>query len=166
MEKIKLKKITDEHINQFLDSRNLYFNRSKMIRNAKIQRVKHYLWWFDNNREIFMLQINNNSKVYIWQQINLFNKKKFFIGGWHSDTKNINLYYVLWGFKNLNRINKKQKKNFTWLAVVKNNNNSVLQLTKLLKYKEIKNRNKYFKIIKKIFNVSNRKFKYLISETT
>ena len=166
MKKIKLNKITDEHINQFLDSRNLNFNRNKMINKSKISRINHYLWWLENNREMFVIEINNDSKVYIWQEIILINKKKFLIGGWHSNTKSINLYYVLLGFKSLNKINKINKKNFTWLAVVKNENSSVLHLTNLLEYKEVKEKHKLFKYIKKVFNVSNKKFKYLVCETT
>ena len=53
----KIYKIDDSHIWSYLDSRNLKFNREKMINSKKITRIKHAIWWFSNKREIFYYKI-------------------------------------------------------------------------------------------------------------
>lgn len=161
MRKLLITKIQDNEINKYLETRNYIFNRSKMINQKKISRLNHYKWWFENKREIFVLNINSSKKIYFWQQQVLDSNKKYYIGGWTSNYRRPNLVYVLYALKWLDKKNLSNKKNYEWIAVVKKTNKSVLQLTKLIGYFEISKKDKITKIIKKIFNVSNKNFYFL-----
>ena len=46
----KINKINDNHIMNYLRSRNENFNRSKMVNSNKIKFINHFIWWFTNKR--------------------------------------------------------------------------------------------------------------------
>jgi hypothetical protein len=158
----KIKILSDNYINSYLESRNLLFNRSKMINSKNISRLEHYIWWLTNKREMFLFTPEKNILIFFWQEIISYNKKKYLVGGWHSNRIKINLYYIIAILKWQLRRNKNKKVNYPWLAVVKNNNKSVLKLTNYLGYKIISRKNNYlFNVIKSIFSVSNKKYYFL-----
>ena len=95
MIKPKILRAKDSNINTYLDSRNLPFNKIKMITKNNILRVNHYNWWFNNNRTKFIFKTSNKEIIFFWQEIIKFEKKNYLIGGWHSNTKNINIYYII-----------------------------------------------------------------------
>ena len=73
-------KINDEEINNYLDARNLKFNRDKMINKKKISSIEHYTWWFKNKRNIFFYETNKDDKIYFWDQIFTYQNKSFIVG--------------------------------------------------------------------------------------
>ena len=115
----KINKITDNHIWAYFFSRNLHFNKSKMIKSKNILPLEHIVWWFTNKREIFYYKVSRKDTIYFWQEIKIFNKKKYRIGGWHSNVNKINIFYVLFILKWLFSYNKKKKQKHDWVAVVK-----------------------------------------------
>ena len=111
---------------------------------------------------MFLFTPEKNILIFFWQEIISYNKKKYLVGGWHSNRIKINLYYIIAILKWQLRRNKNKKVNYPWLAVVKNNNKSVLKLTNYLGYKIISRKNNYlFNVIKNIFSVSNKKYYFL-----
>jgi len=154
-------KINDNEINNYLDARNKKFNKIKMINKKSINRLEHYNWWFSNKRNIFLYKINENQKIFFWDKKENIKKKKFLVGGWHSNISKINLYIIL--FINKWQINRLKKLNLPWIAVVNKNNKSIYKLCRYLGYIEIKSKNNlWFNIIEKFFNVSSKEFYYLI----
>ena len=157
----KIFKISDNLITDYLNSRNLDFNRKKMVINKPIKFVNHFIWWFTNKREIFFYKINKEERIYFYQEIIQYKNKKYLIGGWHSNSKKVNLIHVLYFLKWQLYKNKKRKLNYDWVAVVKKNNSWILKLVKFLGY-ELVNKNKvYNKVIKNHFKVSVKNYFYL-----
>ena len=89
-------------------------------------------------------------------------KSCFYIGGWHSNDKNINLYDVLFALKWLLKKNKRCKKNYNWIAVVRRTNKSILKLTKYLGYVEIKDKKDlFYNLIKKSLSKNYKDYYFL-----
>ena len=86
---------------------------------------------------------------------------KFVIGGWHSNSRKINLFYVLYALKWQFEYNKKKNINYDWIAVVKKNNKWILKLTRYLGYETVKNDSLHYKAIKKNFKVKRKDFHFL-----
>ena len=131
----KPSKIKDHNCLEVLNGRNLIFNREKFINSKKIKLYDHLIWWFNNNCESFFFKTHNNEKIFL-----------------------IIVAYVLrWQLK----LNKKNSKNYDWIAVVKKNNLSVKKLTHFLGYRNVSKNNKHYEIIKNTFNVSPKNYYYL-----
>ena len=73
-----ISKINDIQINEYLNSRNLKFNTSKMVNYKIINNLDHYFWWFNNNRNIFSYKIDRKKNFFFWDQIISFKKKKIY----------------------------------------------------------------------------------------
>ena len=157
----KINRITDNHIWSYFFSRNLEFNRKKMIKSKKILPFEHAIWWLSNKREIFYYNINKKNIIYFWQEIKKFNNKKYFIGGWHSNLKKVNLLYILFILKWQFSYNLRKKQKYDWIAVVKKNNKWILKLTYYIGYKLVKKSEVHYKVIKKIFKVNKKDYFFL-----
>ncbi len=157
----KIAKLADTEINHYLDSRNFNFNKNKMINKKKIARLNHYIWWLNNQRTSFVMTIDRKKKIYLWQEIISINKKKYLIGGWHSNVNKINLFYVMYFLKWQLNYNKLKKINHDWIAVVKKNNKWILKLTTHIGYRIVKEKDREYEAIKKKFNVNSKKFDFL-----
>ncbi len=157
----KINKINDSHIWKYLFSRNLNFNRKKMINSNKISIVNHIIWWFSNRREIFYYKPDKLKIIYFWQQVILIKKKKYIVGGWHSNSKRINIIYVLYVLKWLFSYNRRQNQKHDWIAVVKKNNQWILKLVLYLGYKHVDKNDKTYNVIKNFFKVSDKKYYFL-----
>ena len=157
----KIFRIKDNFILDYLYSRNLKFNRRKMIVDKPIKLANHFIWWFTNKREIFFYKLNKEDRIYFYKEIIKYKNKKYLIGGWHSNSKKISLINVLYFLKwQLNR-NKKMKLNYDWVAVVKKNNSWILKLVNYLGYRKVDKNEIYHQVIKKHFKVSMNKYFYL-----
>ena len=157
----KISRINDTHIMNYLRSRNENFNRSKMINSNKIEFINHFIWWFTNKREIFYYKINRTQIIYFWHEIIKFKNRKFIIGGWHSNSRKINLIHVLYALKWQFKYNEKNNIKYDWIAVVKNNNRWILKLTRYLGYEAVKHDSIHDKAIKKNFKVKRKDFHFL-----
>jgi len=154
-------RINDQKINNYLDARNLKFNRYKMINKRKISSIEHYNWWFKNKRNIFFYKINKNNEIYFWDQIFTYQNKSFIAAGWHSNFRKTNLYIIL--FLQKWQISRLKGKKIPWIAVVKKNNKIVYKLCNYLGYRDISNdkSDDWYKIIKNFFGVSSKDFYFL-----
>ncbi len=157
----KIFKINDNLITDYLNSRNLDFNRKKMVMNKPIKFVNHFIWWFTNKREIYFYKINKEERIYFYQEIIQYKNKKYLIGGWHSNSKKVNLIHVLYFLKWQLYKNKKRKLNYDWVAVVKKNNSWILKLVNFLGYEVVNKNEVYNKVIKNHFKVSMKNYFYL-----
>ena len=136
-----------------------------MIKSKKILPLEHAIWWFSNKREIFYYNIDKKNIIYFWQEIKKFNNKKYFIGGWHSNLKKVNLLYILYILKWLFSYNLSKKRKCDWIAVVKKNNKWVLKLTYYLGYELVNKKEVHYNAIKKIFKVSKKDYFFLKYKT-
>ena len=157
----KPSKIKDHNCLEVLNGRNLIFNREKFINSKKIKLYDHLIWWFNNNCESFFFKTHNNEKIFFWQKKINLKKKNYYIGGWGSNKKKINLIIVAYVLRWQLKLNKKNSKNYDWIAVVKKNNLSVKKLTHFLGYRNVSKNNKHYEIIKNTFNVSSKNYYYL-----
>lgn len=162
MFKKKIRPANQRDINDILISRNYNFNQKFMVNKKKISNLEHYIWWFTNKRETFVYHINDSNRIYFWHELIVFNNRKIFIGGWHSNKKKTNLYYVLFILKWQLQYLKRKKLNYPWIAVVNKKNKWVLALTKFIGYERVTSKEIFFKrAIKKKFKVTEEKFFYL-----
>lgn len=162
MKNIKIRKINISDINHVLETRNLNFNRKFMINKKKIKSIDHYIWWFLNKRESFVASINSKIKIYFWHEVIKYQKEKYCIGGWHSNSLNLNMLEILYILKWQLKYLVQKRKNYTWIAVTKKNNKAILSLTSLLGYKKIDfKESKFNKIINKTFKVKRNKYTFL-----
>ena len=154
-------KINDEKINDYLDARNLKFNRDKMINKKKISSIEHYAWWFKNKRNIFFYETNKDDKIYFWDQIFTYQNKSFIAACWHSNFRKTNLYIIL--FLQKWQISRLKSKRLPWIAVVKKNNKIVYKLCNYLGYIDISKDKSdvWYKIIKNFFGVNSKDFYFL-----
>ena len=157
----KIFKIKDIHMFDYLNSRNMKFKRSKMVIDKPIKFVNHFIWWFKNKREIFFYKINKNDKIYFYQEIIKYKNNKYLIGGWHSNSKKINLIDVLYFLKWQLKKNKKEKLKYDWVAVVKKNNIWILKLVNFLGYQKVTKNEIYYDVIKNHFKVNVKNYFYL-----
>ena len=157
----KIFKINDNLIHDYLNSRNLNFNREKMVVNRPIRFLNHFIWWFTNKREIFFYKINNKERIYFYQKIIQYKNKKYLIGGWHSNSKKVNLIQVLYFLKWQLFKNKKKKLKHDWVAVVKKNNSWILRLVYYLGYERVNKNEIYHEVIKTHFKVRMKDYYYL-----
>ncbi len=160
MQTLKLRKVKDIEINEYLNSRNMPFNKNKMVNKNKIKNIDHYNWWFSNKRSIYCCEVDKYHKIFFWDKVCISKKTRFIVGGWHSNQKKTNLIHILyfqkWQIKN------RKKLGLFWIAVIKKNNKKILKLCKYLGYKLVsKKDNKIHKLIKDFFKVSSNEFYFL-----
>jgi len=162
---LKPLKVTDHDFWEMLRSRNLIFNREKFINSKKIKLCDHLIWWFKNHRENFVIKLTKEEKIFFWQ--NKIKTKNFFyyIGGWWGNKKKVNLLMVSYALRWQLKLNKKNHKNYDWIAVVKKNNRPVKKLTDFLGYRNVTRNDVQYEIIKNTFNVSHKKYYYLYLNT-
>jgi hypothetical protein len=157
----KPSKLKDHHFWEMLNSRNQLFNREKFINKSQIKLHDHLIWWFNNNREYYVFETYSKEKIFFWQKKINVKKKNFYIGGWLSNKKKVNLIMVVYALRWQLKLNKKNSKDYDWIAVVKKNNKSVKKLTDFLGYKIVSKNNKNYELIKKIYKVSDKNYYYL-----
>ena len=157
----KIYKVRDNDIFGYLNSRNSKFNRVKMIKTKPIDYIDHFIWWFTNKREIFFYKLNKKKKIYFYQEVIKYQKKKYLIGGWHSNSNQIDIMHVLYFLKLKFKNNKKRKLNYDWIAVVKKNNPWILKLTKYLGYTKVQKGELHYRVIKNYFCVDEKRFYFL-----
>ena len=160
MQTLKLRKVKDIEINEFLNSRNMPFNKDKMVNKNKIKSVNHYTWWFSNKRDIYCYEIDKSHKIFFCYKVCSSKKIKFIVGGWHSNQKKTNLIHILYFQKW--QITNKKKLGLSWIAVVKKNNKKILELCKYLGYELVSTKDiKTHKLIKNFFKIPSKEFYFL-----
>ena len=108
--------------------------------------------------KIFFLKHITIKKLIFGKKKLIWRKKIFtLVVGGLTKKKLMVVYALRWQLK----LNKKNSKNYDWIAVVKRNNVAVKKLTNFLGYKNVSKNNSHYEIIKNTFNVSHKKYYYL-----
>ncbi|MCL1066586.1 UDP-2,4-diacetamido-2,4,6-trideoxy-beta-L-altropyranose hydrolase [Shewanella olleyana] len=164
-EHYRIRKVTDGDINHYLDSRNLSTNSQNMIQTKPIARLGHYTWWFNSQRESFLLEKHHQPSLYIWHQVQQYQKRQFLIGGWFVCNGESSFQDALialnWQLEHCDL----QWPNLPWVAVIHRENRYVKLMNDYLGFKEITLEHKYYDAIGSIFaDASHDDFYYVIRE--
>jgi UDP-2,4-diacetamido-2,4,6-trideoxy-beta-L-altropyranose hydrolase len=158
---IKIREVEDSDINHYLDSRNLPANQENMNITQTIPRTNHYIWWFNNKRESYLLTVNEKKKLYIWHQQVVFNKKSYLIGGWFVCEENIELELVMLALNWQLEYSAKNYPKSKWIAIIKKTNRFVNLLNRRAGFVTATN-DEDIKAIEHFFKPKKDKFNYVI----
>lgn len=161
-ENISIRKVVDSDINHYLDWRNWEENRKNMTIKNTIPRINHYIWWFSNERERYVIEQNGIKKLYIWHQKVEFNQQPYMIGGWFVCGQEVSLDIVAVALQWQLEFTSKVYPDAIWLAIIKKTNKFVNLLNKYVGFEAIKESDQGFDAIKHYFNnASHEEFNYL-----
>ena len=154
----KIKKITDNDLNNYLDARNLPSNRVASTKKSKITNLDHYLWWLNNKRNSFVLLKSNEKILYLYDEILLFNNKRYSIQGWFKTSSKITLFDVLYALR-WQKKNIENKKNIHLsLGIIKNNN--PINLSKYFGWKKLDNKSLEAIKLKNFYGINESEYSF------
>ena len=161
----RLRAVRDSDINHYLSSRNLKANRNNMIGDAEIPRLGHYAWWFNTQRESFLLMRGELPSLYIWHELKHYGTNEYLIGGWfvcNEDTQFDDALLALhWQLSYCD----KQFPGIPWLAVIQRQNRYVKLMNDYVGFKEVEPGEAYGDAIADIFtNADHESFYYVVRD--
>ena len=164
-ENYRIRPVVDSDINHYLDSRNLSINTQNMIESKPIARLVHYAWWFNTQRSSYLLEKDNQACLYIWHQIQTYQKRQFLIGGWFVCQANASFQDALlalnWQLEHCD----KHWPSLPWVAVIHRENRYVKLMNDYLGFKEVDVNNNYYDAVSSIFvDASPDEFYYVMRE--
>ena len=146
--------INDRIINRYLYYKNLEVNRMYSSSKKKIEKLDHYLWWFQKQkkRKSFLL-LKDNKPLFISTTDHFnFRKKKFVYSGLISCTNQTNLFDLLKAIKIQNIYLNKLNNTFCFISIDKKNS-VLLHHWKYFGYKQLFKTDLLYKNIKKILKI-------------
>jgi UDP-2,4-diacetamido-2,4,6-trideoxy-beta-L-altropyranose hydrolase len=157
-----IRKVFDSDINHYLQSRNLSKNMQNMQVNTTISTVEHYNWWFNNNRNSYLIEKKGIKELYIWDQKISYKKMEFLIGGWFVCNENTSFDIAAAALQWQLDMTKEKYPTATWIAIIKKSNTYVNTLNKYMGFEEVKKDDIEVEAIKKFFNnPSTKEYNYV-----
>lgn len=133
---VRVEALDLKHINRLIEARNTETQNKFLVKSEKISKLDHYLWWFQNKRQNYVLSWGNNECVYIWHQQAIVEEREYLIGGWlplQASTKFERIVEALsWQLNYVSGLI-----NTPWLAVIHNANKSTLFLNSRAGFEEV-----------------------------
>ena len=164
-EQYRIRSVLDSDINHYLDSRNLPANAKNMIDSKPIARLGHYAWWFNTHRSSYLLEKENQACLYIWHQVQSYQKRQFLIGGWFVCQAETSFQDALLALNWQLEHSDKHWPSLPWIAVIHRGNRYVKLMNDYLGFKEVKANHPYYDAIGSIFaNASPDEFYYVMRE--
>lgn len=156
-ETFSIRPVQDKDINHYLHSRNLELNRKNSSNFKVIKKLDHYNWWFNSNRKSYLLKRGKKKILYFFKE-KLFSMKRkdIFLSGWFACTNDCQARDILFALN----WQRKEKNNVNWISFVKNNNILSLKMSKYIGWKKMNNSDLIVKMLKKKYNLKNKKFTY------
>jgi len=151
-ENYQLRPVTDQDINHYLTSRNLPSNCQNMIQADKIPFLNHYTWWFNAQRESYLLSNNNSPCLYIWHEVKRYQQQDFMIGGWFVCHEKMGFQEALLALNWQLSYCQENFPNIPWIAVIHRENKFVKLLNKYLGFEDIGLDHAYSSAINALFN--------------
>ena len=154
MKKFETIKIDDKIINKYLFYKNLYINRKYSSNKKIIQKVDHYQWWLQNQkqRKSFIVLKEKNPIFISTSDHFKFKSYNFIYSGLISCLPETNLFDLLKAIKIQNDYLNKQKKKYCFISIDKNN--KVLMYNwKYFGYSPLKKNNILGEYVKKFLNI-------------
>jgi len=151
------KRVKDDEINRYLDTRNLYINRKVSFSQKKINRIDHYIWWLISKRVTHLITIDNKKIMYLYDETFKINLKNYSLQGWFSTQNKFGIKEVLLALNwHKKYMEKKQNIDLSFGVIKKNN---LINFSKYLNWVPIDKNSEEFQILKKNYHV-NEKFNY------
>ncbi|RHW75970.1 UDP-2,4-diacetamido-2,4,6-trideoxy-beta-L-altropyranose hydrolase [Colwellia sp. RSH04] len=151
-----LREVNDGDINHYLQSRNLPSNCQNMIKSAQIPYLSHYAWWFNTQRDSYLLSHHGKPVLYIWHEIKNIEDNTFLIGGWFVCERDIGFQEALLALNWQLEHCKKLYPTTPWLAVIHKENKFVRLLNKYLGFSDVGTDHAYNKTVNTLFNGAER----------
>jgi hypothetical protein len=151
--KILVNEISDKDILFYLETRNQKINIENSISKKKINILDHFIWWFGNDNMKAYTVSKDNKKLFIMTEIYYkVNKVDIVVPGLMTCTKEYSIIDLLWTIRwQKENIDKVKKKLLCSISVPKDNFFSNKQ-AKYFGFKRLNKSDKYFMVLKKLFN--------------
>jgi len=133
----KIREVANKDINHYLSCRNLHKNRSNMIQSTNISILHHYAWWFNTQRESYLLSKHEVPCLYIWHEQRQHKDNQYLIGGWFVCNDNTDFQDALISLSWQLKICKKSYPDIPWIAVIHRKNKFVKLLNDYLGFREL-----------------------------
>ena len=156
MKKFATLQINDKIVNQYLFYRNLDINRRYSSSKKIIKKIDHYQWWFQKQklRKSFIV-LKKNKPVFISTSDHFkYKNYKFIYSGLISCLPETNLFDILKAIKIQNNYLNKQKKNYFFISIDKQNK-VLMYHWKYFGYLPLHKNNFFYRYIKTIINIGN-----------
>jgi spore coat polysaccharide biosynthesis predicted glycosyltransferase SpsG len=128
----RIRAATDADVNHYLQARNRENNAGRMTVNQPIPRTEHYLWWFNQSRQNYVLEQQHKPLLYIWHQLKQGEKAQYLYGGWFTTQAELPFQLAMLGLKWQLDYCKTQHPQAIWLAVIHKHNKFVGLLNKTM----------------------------------
>lgn len=132
-----------EDVNRYLKARNRQDNAKRMTISREIARHEHYHWWFNNQRNSFVLEkkeadLSGTPLLYIWHQACLMDNARYLYGGWFAASDEVSFDISLMALKwQLDYTKECCPRPYTWLAVIHKDNKFVNLMNRYMGFKEM-----------------------------
>lgn len=156
MKKFTTVEVDNKIINKYLSYKNLYINRKYSSNKKIIKKIDHYQWWFlrQKLRKSFFVLKEENPIFISTSDHFTFKKHKLIYSGLISCTSETNLFDLLKAIKIQNEYLDRQKKNYCFISIDKNNT-VLMYHWKYFGYIPLKKDNIFYKYVKKFLKISN-----------
>ena len=143
--------VNDNHINKYLEARNLEINLKNMIANEKVEQLDHYIWWLTSERISYLLNKDDKPLLYIWHQVKLIQGFSVLVGGWFVCNEECGPVDSMYALDQQLQITDKDFPGIPWVAVIKKTNQYVQLLNKRVGFLELTESDFMYKIAKNCF---------------
>lgn len=120
-----LRQVADRDINDYLIARNRADNSWRMTITQTIPRHEHYCWWFQQQRQSYVLEQHGKALLYVWQQMVPLAGQNYWIGGWFAASDDVNFSHAQLILDWQLTFAAQQQPDAIWLAVIHRENKFV-----------------------------------------
>lgn len=148
--------VGDDHVNRYLETRNLAANRENMLGSACITRLDHYIWWLTTSRVSYLLSKSGLPLLYFWHQVRDADGRRVLIGGWHVCSHSCGPLDVLYALDYQLRTADRELPGVPWVAVIKNSNRFVQSLNRRCGFKRLEQESGLARAAEQCFPTADR----------
>ncbi|WP_404338889.1 UDP-2,4-diacetamido-2,4,6-trideoxy-beta-L-altropyranose hydrolase [Pseudoalteromonas mariniglutinosa] len=154
--------VVDEDMMLYLAARNMPTNANKMTITSAIECDEHINWWFENQRQSYIIYANEQPIVFIWHQIFNVQEQPFLIGGWFTTGKKVDFPVALMILKWQLALTMEMFPGARWIAVINKENKFVRLLNQYMGFTDVPQESASFKAIQCAFpQASPQSFHYI-----
>lgn len=161
-ETISIRPICDEDINDYLVARNKPSNAKRMTLTKSIERLPHYLWWFNNERQSYVVEKNGKAIAYIWHQLYRQNGAEYLYGGWFTADEelpfSIAILILQWQLDSCDEL----YPHAHWLAVIHKDNKFVNLLNRYMGFAETPQDSLFYSVTEGLFPQADKQFNFVM----
>ncbi|KAF7774116.1 hypothetical protein PCIT_a0512 [Pseudoalteromonas citrea] len=159
---ISVRPVFDGDVNDYLAARNKPNNAKRMTVTEPIDRLTHYLWWFNNNRNSYVVEQNGKVIAYVWHQIYQCDGAEYLYGGWFTAGEevpfNIAMLILQWQLDFCGELHPKAY----WLAVIHKENKFVNLLNRYMGFIESPLGSSFHTVTQNLFPKADKQFNFVM----